>query len=102
VTLSISGPAIYGGGEGEKVRFRQLVVNSVMATDIMDKGRKQTGMLAGARLLPSSRRKSRSIVINRKATIVMKLIKLRMSLTQCSTGVYHCNGTCSKKRTRHI
>jgi hypothetical protein len=52
--------------------LRQLVVNSVMATDIMDKGTKQTGMLAGARLLPSSRRKSRTIVINRKATIVMK------------------------------
>jgi hypothetical protein len=32
--------AIYGG-EGEKVRFRQLVVNSVMATDIMDKDLKK-------------------------------------------------------------
>jgi hypothetical protein len=32
--------AIYGG-EGEKVRFRQLVVNSVMATGIMDKDLKK-------------------------------------------------------------
>jgi hypothetical protein len=55
-------------GEGEKVRF-QLVVNSVMATD-MDKERKQTGMLAGARFYRAAAQESLT-VINRKATIVV-------------------------------
>jgi hypothetical protein len=64
--------AIYVG-EGEKVRFRQLVVNSVMATDIMDKDLK-TDRNARWRKAFSEQpaQESSANVINRKATIVIE------------------------------
>jgi hypothetical protein len=64
--------AIYGS-EGEKGRFRQLVVNSVMATDIMDKdlkvGRNDRWSKA---FTEQPVRESPADSINRKATIVIE------------------------------
>jgi hypothetical protein len=62
--------------EAEKKRFRQLVVNSVMATDIMDKDLK---MLRNARwekafsdTAAEAREESRKDAVDRKATIVIE------------------------------
>jgi hypothetical protein len=67
--------AIYNT-EAEKKRFRQLVVNSVMATDIMDKDLK---MLRNARwekafsdTAAEAREESRKDAVDRKATIVIE------------------------------
>jgi hypothetical protein len=64
--------AIYGC-EVEKVRFRQLVVNSVMATDILDKdlkvGRDNRWSKA---FTEQAVRESPAVVVNRKATIVIE------------------------------
>jgi hypothetical protein len=64
--------AIYGG-EGEKVRFRQLVVNSVMATDIMDKDLKNDRNARWSKVFTEQpAQESPADVINRKATIVIE------------------------------
>ena len=64
--------AIYGG-EGEKVRFRQLVVNSVMATDIMDKDLKADRNARWSKAFTEQpTQESPANVINRKATIVIE------------------------------
>jgi hypothetical protein len=64
--------AIYGS-KGEKGRFRQLVVKSVMATDIMDKelkiGRNNRWNKA---FTEHSAHESPANVVNRKATIVIE------------------------------
>merc|ERR1712113_1166458 len=64
--------AIYKTPE-EQDRFRQLVVNSVMATDIMDKDLKA---LRNARwdraFAEEEREESRKDVVDRKATIVIE------------------------------
>jgi hypothetical protein len=64
--------AIYGG-QGEKVRFRQLVVNSVMATDIMDKELKTDRNARWSKAFTEQpAQESPANVINRKATIVIE------------------------------
>jgi hypothetical protein len=64
--------AIYGD-EGEKVRFRQLVVNSVMATDIMDKDLKIDRNARWSKAFTEQpAQESAENVINRKATIVIE------------------------------
>jgi hypothetical protein len=64
--------AIYGS-EVEKGRFRQLVVNSVMATDIMDKDLKVDRNNRWRKAFTEqSARESPADVVNRKATIVIE------------------------------
>jgi class 3 adenylate cyclase len=64
--------AIYGD-ECEKVRFRQLVVNSVMATDIMDKGLKTDRNDRWSKAFTENpAEESPTDTINRKATIVIE------------------------------
>jgi class 3 adenylate cyclase len=65
--------AVIYGGEGEKVRFRQLVVNSVMATDIMDKDLKADRNARWYKAFTAHpAQESPTDVINRKATIVIE------------------------------
>jgi hypothetical protein len=65
--------AIYGS-KCEKGRFRQLVVNSVMATDIMDKELKtgRNNRWSKAFTEHSAHDESHANVVNRKATIVIE------------------------------
>jgi class 3 adenylate cyclase len=64
--------AIYDG-EGEKARFRQLVVNSVMATDIMDKNLKADRNDRWSKAFTEQpAQESPADVVNRKATIVIE------------------------------
>lgn len=67
--------AIYGT-EDEKKRFRQLVVNSVMATDIVDKELKQLRNSRWERAFSkkgeSVEREDECVSRNRKATIVIE------------------------------
>jgi hypothetical protein len=59
--------------EGEKGRFRQLVVNSVMATDIMDKELKNDRNDRWSKAFTVNPEEDSSTdVVNRKATIVIK------------------------------
>jgi len=61
--------------DAEKLRFRQLVINSVMATDIVDQELKQLRDNRWARAFDISKRGSSSDDdINRKATIVIEHI----------------------------
>jgi class 3 adenylate cyclase len=66
--------AIYNG-EGEKKRFRQLVVNSVMATDIMDKELKVDRNARWSKAFSEhagEEEESPTDAVNRKATIVIE------------------------------
>ena len=64
--------AIYDD-EGEKGRFRQLVVNSVMATDIMDKDLKNDRNARWSKAFTDHPEEDLSAdVVNRKATIVIE------------------------------
>ena len=60
--------------ESDFKRFRQLVVNSVMATDIMDKGLKEIRNSRWDKAFNESRQDSEipETTINRKATIVIE------------------------------
>ena len=59
--------------EAERQRFRQLVVNSVMATDIMDKDlKKLRNDRWDAAFCTEAREEPRADTINRKATIVIE------------------------------
>jgi class 3 adenylate cyclase len=62
-------------GEGGKGRFRQLVVNSVMATDIMDKELKNSRNDRWSKAFTDTenpKEDSSADVVNRKATIVIE------------------------------
>jgi hypothetical protein len=64
--------AIYGG-EGDKARFRQLVLNSVMATDIMDNDLKSDRNDRWSKAFTEQpAQESPADAINRKATIVIE------------------------------
>ena len=60
--------------EEERQRFRQLVVNSVMATDIMDKdlNQQRNKRWEGAFCTESHEEESQNVTANRKATVVIE------------------------------
>jgi len=69
--------AIYASDE-EKVRFRQLIVNSVMATDIVDKELKALRNARWERAFSGQESSSKKEAVDRKATIVIEhLIQVR-------------------------
>lgn len=56
----------------ELIRFRQLVVNSVMATDIMDKELKQLRNARWEKAFSETSESNPTITLHRKATIVIE------------------------------